>query len=203
MLCRYCDPEVGVGMRTSICPTLCDDWYRSCMHDFFSFRHSGELAPCSSNSQEFTICSKMSELASDGDSLCRQLDMQTRTRGEACFNGRPPKAPFASCSKAAPKVKRRLSQVIDHGPCTILHPPGSATRVNALYIYAQCSTIQGADRLQKQYKAWINLAARVIGGAAVLYLVRRWFTVRSGRLMPQLQEGAFPGRPRRLRARGY
>ena len=89
------------------------------MHDFFSFRRSGELAPCSSNSQESTICSRMSELASDGESLCRQVDMQTRTRGEACFDGRPPKAQFASCSKAVPKVKRRLSQVIKLVPCTL------------------------------------------------------------------------------------
>ena len=96
------------------------------MHDFFSFRHSGELAPCSSNSQESPICSRMSELASDGESLCRQLDMQTRTKGEACFDGRLPKPHFASCSKAVPKVKRRLGQVTKTVPCILSDPPGSA-----------------------------------------------------------------------------
>lgn len=37
--CMVCDPLVGVGLTTAICPSLCDEWFHQCQNDYFLFKH--------------------------------------------------------------------------------------------------------------------------------------------------------------------
>jgi hypothetical protein len=64
--------QVGVGLKTSLCASTCDDWYAACRNDFFGYQGQRQgLQPCTeADTERLQMCSKLSELAADGAGLC-------------------------------------------------------------------------------------------------------------------------------------
>ena len=97
MACRQCDPDVGTGLKPAVCQQACDDWFASCKDDFFEQGQvGGQIRPCS---EEAVVCSKLSEIAADGSSLCKAHKMPIAHDNLHCFNGRAHANTHASCQR--------------------------------------------------------------------------------------------------------
>lgn len=111
MACRQCDPDVGTGLKPAVCQQTCDDWFASCKDDFFEQDHlGGQIRPCS---EEAVVCSKLSEIAADGSSLCGAHKLPIAQVNQKCFDGRPQKPNHGSCQQGSRKSsssKQRASQ---------------------------------------------------------------------------------------------
>ena len=104
LACSICDPEFGTAQKQHMCTATCQQWFRRCQHDFFSYSpFSQHLVPCGTK-QASDVCSQVSELAEDGQSFCQQagygvMDPDATTDGtHGCFDGKiPSSSKFASC----------------------------------------------------------------------------------------------------------
>ena len=114
LACSICDPEVGTAQKQHVCTATCQQWYRRCQNDYFSYSpFSQHLVPCATK-QASDICSQVSELAEDGKSFCQQagysvLDPGSPSSNHGCFDGRVPAASnFASCTAPMQKQQQKI-----------------------------------------------------------------------------------------------
>ena len=103
LACSMCDPEVGTAQKQYVCTAPCQQWFRKCQHDYFSYSpFTQHLVPCGTK-QASDVCSQVSELAEDGQSFCQQagysvLDPDATDGNDGCFDGKVPlSSKFASC----------------------------------------------------------------------------------------------------------
>lgn len=144
LACRFCDPEVGTGGGTSLCPSLCQEFYGACKNSYFEFRGSGELAICAQHSQQSLVCSKLSELASNGEQLCRQLDL-TASPSASCYSGVRPKQ-LKSCSQAASRKRSKT----------------------------EWKQKKSASQRRFTQNAWLLATMKLVGLAGLILLLLRW-----------------------------
>ncbi|MEW5300735.1 MAG: hypothetical protein WDW36_003645 [Sanguina aurantia] len=90
-----CDPLVGVGLSTAICPRLCDEWFHQCQNDYFLFKHENRTwlnwAPCTKELVDANIgCQLLKKSVPDGEELCRETGHHTSSEdpsGRQCYSG--------------------------------------------------------------------------------------------------------------------
>lgn len=114
LACSICDPEVGTAQKQHVCTATCQQWFRGCQNDFFSYSpFSQHLVPCGTK-QASDVCSQVSELAEDGQSFCQQagysvMDPDATDGYHDCFDGKLPlSSKFASCSAARPQQQHKI-----------------------------------------------------------------------------------------------
>ncbi|KAL3135627.1 hypothetical protein ABBQ38_006108 [Trebouxia sp. C0009 RCD-2024] len=114
LACSICDPEIGTAQKQHICAATCQQWYKRCQHDYFSYSpFSQHLVPCGTK-QASEVCSQVSELTDNGQSFCQQAGYDVRepnadSSNGGCFDGTiSASTNFASCS--AP-VRRQQQKV--------------------------------------------------------------------------------------------
>jgi len=89
MFCRVCDPQVGAGVKTSVCRTTCDSWYSSCQSSFFDFDvSSGLLIPSGEFPQRNLVSAQLTVLVENGTEMCVKSGVQVSDDDESCWNGR-------------------------------------------------------------------------------------------------------------------
>lgn len=88
LLCRLCDPEVGVGIKRTVCTSMCDAFYDECSDEFFGYETiSGPLVPCG-DSTGTALCFRLGEVAKTGRDACGLMGIAVETDGEGpCFDG--------------------------------------------------------------------------------------------------------------------
>ncbi|EFJ48818.1 hypothetical protein VOLCADRAFT_90464 [Volvox carteri f. nagariensis] len=117
MSCRVCDPEVGVGIKPTVCRGVCDQWWSACRDEYFTFESTSlsafdpQLLPCAAPTarQEAAaavaaagaaaaaavaaaagplLCSRLRDVVQDGEGLCREAGYEVAAAGEtSCFDG--------------------------------------------------------------------------------------------------------------------
>ncbi|KAG2429358.1 hypothetical protein HXX76_011124 [Chlamydomonas incerta] len=110
MACRVCDPEVGVGLKPTVCRDTCDAWLSACREEFYTFEPStpsafvGRMLPCanpaalgagSAGASDAAaaasplLCSRLGDVAQTGEELCREagFDVAAPGDGAPCFDG--------------------------------------------------------------------------------------------------------------------
>ena len=114
LACSICDPEVGTAQKQHVCKASCQQWFRRCQHDYFSYSpFSQHLVPCGTK-QASDVCSQVSELAVDGQSFCQQagydvLDPDTASDNDGCFDGKVPSASkFATCTVSRQRQQQQI-----------------------------------------------------------------------------------------------
>ncbi|GLE08705.1 hypothetical protein PINS_up020068 [Pythium insidiosum] len=92
MACSACHPFVGTAKMKNVCPRLCNDWYRACQREYYSFSGAGSLTPCYGNA---LVCSPLSEIAGSGAEFCEKMGFHVGSdddsEGDDCFDGSVPR----------------------------------------------------------------------------------------------------------------
>ena len=69
--CSACHPDYGTGRMTSVCPSLCNEWYEACGEDFFTSTMDGSgVAPCTEDS---VVCAQLRDIVGSGLELCHLM----------------------------------------------------------------------------------------------------------------------------------
>ena len=91
--CAPCHPDVGTGVVTSVCPSLCDKIMLACREEFFTVSNvQGLVQPCVESS---LICSPLRVIASSGLDACKKLTNlniapSNSLDDEKCYDGSVP-----------------------------------------------------------------------------------------------------------------
>ena len=114
LACSICDPEVGTAQKEHVCTATCQQWYKRCQHDYFSYSPlSQHLVPCGTK-QASEICSQVSELTQNGQGFCQQAGYDVRepdadNSNVGCFDGTvPASSSFASCKAPVRKQQQKV-----------------------------------------------------------------------------------------------
>ena len=102
-LCRVCDPLIGTGTASGLCPEFCDSLHQACREEFFHYPVHGEFGPCSAEKQPSVVCAKLKEFATNGTQFCAMLGLLADKQGK-CFDGTA--SMLASCSQVRRSMRR-------------------------------------------------------------------------------------------------
>lgn len=87
LTCMPCHPGVGVGEVKGVCADLCEEWFLSCGHEFYSVGSDTGPAPCLENS---LICSPLRDFVANGREMCERFGLPIDPDTSRCFNGKAP-----------------------------------------------------------------------------------------------------------------
>ncbi|CAH0476649.1 unnamed protein product [Peronospora belbahrii] len=91
MTCSSCHPLMGTWEMKTVCPSLCNDWYRVCKNEYYAYSGSGTLTPCYGNA---LVCSQLKAIADSGADFCVHMGFHVGSDADAegidCFDGSVP-----------------------------------------------------------------------------------------------------------------
>mmetsp|Transcript_7324 Transcript_7324/g.18166 ORF Transcript_7324/g.18166 Transcript_7324/m.18166 type:complete len:277 (-) Transcript_7324:161-991(-) len=116
MACRVCDPEVGLGLKPTVCAATCGLWHRACASDYFTFdTRSGQMLACPAGGPGpgNAPCVKVSDMAADGAQFCELAGLQV-SESQPCFDGTDPtplrRLPQGMCASPTAGSPRRSAR---------------------------------------------------------------------------------------------
>ncbi len=176
MACRPCDVDIGTGLKSGVCQQACNEWFASCKDDFMEETQlSGHIRPCS---EEATVCSKVSELATNGTSLCKAHGLEVASGDQSCFNGQPSEHRFASCQRPSRKGSSSSISSLD----SLIQNPVSVVLLALMLILAALCWRQLKPRSRPRLQSIESLAVCKETGPPVLISEQRAVNLSHSRL---------------------
>lgn len=154
-ICYLCDPRVGSGIVQKVCQSYCNDWYASCIDEFYESTgvQGGKLSLCNQNS---ILCSKLGDIISNGNDFCENsgLFVAQDINQDLCFDGTPPQTKGVLVNPQSSSSSYSSSN----------RPDSSASVIWNNYIKMLLNTapkslhpyIRNADKVAKKYIKYVD-----------------------------------------------
>lgn len=114
--CMPCQGFVGAGEIRTICPDVCDRWFRACREEFYTLSSlGGDIQPCFGDP---LMCSRLDTIVSSGEELCERSGLNVGVAsggGETarCYDGSMDREVVSERLKNARAGKRGSSKKED------------------------------------------------------------------------------------------
>lgn len=76
-----------MGLKDTVCQETCDSWFHACKDQFFSYgQMSAKLVPCRDGDDAPVICTRLADMAEDGEEFCKFMGMFMVWEGDLLFD---------------------------------------------------------------------------------------------------------------------